>query len=73
MTKKEPPTLAKILSEFGVAVGPNPDWFLEKLGIAADSETRELLVVLVHRYGQAPDKYEFVKDCLRKALDRKPG
>jgi len=48
----------------------NPKWVLEQVGVEMDEETAELVTFFMLRFKAAPNKREFLKDCLRKAMSQ---
>jgi hypothetical protein len=48
----------------------NPKWVLEQVGVDMDEETAELVTFFMMRLKASPDKKEFLKDCLRKAMSQ---
>lgn len=46
----------------------NPSTIAKMLGIKADPELVDLFSALAFDYQAAPDKRQFLKDCIRKAL-----
>lgn len=48
----------------------NPKWALKQVGIDMDEETAELVTFFLMRFKAAPDKREFLKECLRKAMSQ---
>lgn len=48
----------------------NPKWLFEKVGIKADDELTELVTIFLMRFNASADRLQFLKDCLKKALDR---
>lgn len=51
----------------------SPSYILKLLKVDADSELVDLCAQLVFQYQDAPDKKQFLKDAIRKALITEPG